>query len=92
MANKFVEFFKKLFKKTDDFRELLEDKLADYLEKINNDASIDEAEKEAIKTAIDFAAKYYGITIDERVTEAIGDEVVKTLGKLNKKLQTQLRK
>lgn len=93
MSNKFVEFFKNLFKKADGFREGLENKLADVLDKIDDNEKVDEAEKKLIEGAINYALEYYGVkNVPAGVTEAISEGLVDSLGKLNNKLQTQLRK
>lgn len=93
MSNKFIEFFKKLFRKADGFREGLEDKLADVLEKIDENEEVDEAEKKLIEGAINYALEYYGVkNVPAGVTEEISKGLVDSLGKLNKKVQVQLRK
>lgn len=93
MSNKFIEFFKKLFRKADGFREGLENKLADVLDKIDDSEEVDEAEKKLIEGAINYALEYYRVTnVPAGVTEAISEGLVDSLGKLNNKLQTQLRK
>lgn len=93
MSNKFVEFFKNLFKKADGFREGLENNLADVLDKIDDNEKVDEAEKKLIEGAINYALEYYGVkNVPAGVTEAISEGLVDSLGKLNNKLQTQLRK
>lgn len=94
------EFFKKVvdkvkafFKKADGFREALEDKLADCLEKLDNCEDVDEAEKELVAKAIEFACNYYGVkNVPAGVTDEIGEAVVEAMGKLNRKVQKQLRK
>lgn len=93
MSNKFIEFFKKLFRKADGFREGLENKLADVLEKIDDSEEVDEAEKKLIEGAINYALEYYRVTnVPAGVTEAISEGLVDSLGKLNKRVQVQLRK
>lgn len=93
MSNKFIEFFKKLFRKANGFREGLENKLADVLDKIDDSEKVDEAEKKLIEGAINYALEYYGVkNVPAGVTEAISEGLVDSLGKLNNKLQTQLRK
>lgn len=93
MSNRFIEFFKNLFKKADGFREGLENKLADVLDKIDDSEKVDEAEKKLIEGAINYALEYYGVkNVPAGVTEAISEGLVDSLGKLNNKLQTQLRK
>lgn len=90
---KIVDKVKVFFKKTDRFREALEDKLADCLEKLDNCEDVDKAEKELVAKAIEFACSYYGVkTVPAGVTEEIGEAVVEALGKLNKRVQEQLRK
>lgn len=61
MSNKFIEFLKKLFKKADGFREGLENKLADVLDKIDENEEVDEAEKKLIEDAINYALEYYRV-------------------------------
>lgn len=93
MSNKFVEFFKNLFKKADGFREGLENKLADVLDKIDDSEKVDEAEKKLIEGAINYALEHYGVTnVPAGVTEAISEGLVDSLGKLNKRVQVQLQK
>lgn len=93
MSNKFIEFFKKLSRKADGFREGLENKLADVLEKIDENEEVDEAEKKLIEGAINYALEYYRVkNVPAGVTEEISEGLVDSLGKLNNKLQTQLRK
>ena len=93
MSNKFIEFFKKLFRKADGFREGLENKLADVLEKIDGNEEVDEAEKKLIEGAINYALEYYRVkNVPAGVTEEISEGLVDSLGKLNKRVQVQLRK
>lgn len=88
-----INWFKKLFYKADNFREALENKLADVLDKIDDNEKVDEAEKKLIEGAINYALEYYGVkNVPAGVTEAISEGLVDSLGKLNNKLQTQLRK
>lgn len=88
-----INWFKKLFYKADNFREALEDKLADCLEKMDANEDIDTMEKELVAKAVEFACRYYGVkTVPAGVADVIGEAVVNTLGKLNRKLQKQLRK
>lgn len=88
-----INWFKKLFYKADNFREALEDRLADVLDKIDDSEKVDEAEKKLIEGAINYALEYYGVkNVPAGVTEAISEGLVDSLGKLNNKLQTQLRK
>ena len=90
---KLIDKVKRFFRKADGFREALEDKLADCLEKLNTCEDVDEMEKELVVKAIDFACSYYGVkNVPAGVTDEIGEVIVDTLGKLNRKVQNQLRK
>lgn len=93
MFKKIADFFKKLFKKVDNFREDLENHLADFLEKLDNDEDLDKAEEELITEGIHYACKYFGVDVlKEDTVKTIAEEVVKCLGKINNKVQGQLRK
>lgn len=88
-----MNWFKKLFSKVDNFREALEDRLADVLEKLDKSQKVDDIEKELISKAIEYAAKYYGVNnVPAGVNDTIGEVVVDCLGKLNDLAQKQLRK
>lgn len=91
---KIIDWFKKLFKKVDDLREYLEDRLADLLEKIDKSKKVDELEKTIIAKGIDYGIEYCTKTnsVPSDFTQAIAEEVVKCLGKLNQLTQKQLRK
>lgn len=89
---KILQKIKEFFITTDTLRERLENKLADVLEKMDSSETVDSAEKKAIISAINTAGEYYGLDIPEEATEAISEELVKCLSKINQKLQTQLRK
>lgn len=91
---KIIDYFKKLFKKVDNLREYLEDKLADLLEKIDKSKKVDELEKTIIAKGIDYGIEYCTKTnsVPSDFTQAIAEEVVKCLGKLNQLTQKQLRK
>ena len=90
---KLIDKVKTFFKKADGFREGLENKLADVLDKIDDSEEIDEAEKKLIEGAINYALEYYGVkNVPAGVTEEISEGLVDSLGKLNNKLQAQLRK
>lgn len=90
---KLIDKVKRFFRKADGFREALEDKLADCLEKLDTCEDVDEMEKELVVKAIDFACSYYGVkNVPAGVTDEIGEAVVDVLGKLNRKVQDQLRK
>ena len=90
---KLIDKVKTFFKKADGFREALEDKLADCLKDLDGREDVDEAEKELVAKAIEFACNYYGVkAVPAGVTEEIGEAVVEALGKLNRKVQEQLRK
>lgn len=91
---KIIDYFKKLFKKVDNLREYLEDKLADLLEKIDKSKKVDELEKTIIAKGIDYGIEYCTKTnsVPSDFTQTIAEEVVKCLGKLNQLTQKQLRK
>lgn len=88
-----IDKVKRFFRKADGFREALEDKIADCLEDLDGREDVDEAEKELVAKAIEFACNYYGVkAVPAGVTDEIGEAVVEALGKLNKRVQEQLRK
>ena len=88
-----IDKVKRFFRKADGFREALEDKIADCLEDLDAREDVDEAEKELVAKAIEFACNYYGVkAVPAGVTDEIGEVVVDALGKLNRKVQEQLRK
>ena len=88
-----IDKVKRFFRKADGFREALEDKIADCLEDLDAREDVDEAEKELVAKAIEFACSYYGVkAVPAGVTDEIGEVVVDALGKLNRKVQEQLRK
>ena len=90
---KLIDKVKRFFRKADGFREALEDKIADCLEDLDAREDVDEAEKELVAKAIEFACSYYGVkNVPAGVTDEIGEVVVDALGKLNRKVQEQLRK
>lgn len=81
--------FRQLRKLRNDF----EDKIADILEKIDNSSKIDEVEIKLIKQGMkSIAGMYGGGAIPDQAYETIARGINKCLGKINKKLQTQLRK
>lgn len=83
---------KKFFIKTDTLRERIEDRLADVLEKVDGSESIDKLEQKVIKQAIQTAGQYYGVSIPDEISNTVAEESTKCLGKINQKLQNQLRK
>lgn len=98
LTNKVKLFFVKIFikdkvKKLDCLREELEDKFADMLQKVDENASLNEKEAELISLGINTAQTYFGVALlDEDTRKAIAEKVVECLGKINKKTQDQLRK
>lgn len=93
MFKKIKDFFKRLFKKVDNFREDLENHLADFLEKLDNSEDLDKTETELIEEGIHYACGYFGVDVlKEDTVKTIAEEVVKCLGKINNKVQDQLRK
>lgn len=92
-----MAIFKKIILKIDDRRESLEDFIADkILANLDENETVDSLERKGIIAAITAANAYaatYGVPMcPENVMEKIADEVVKILGKANKKLQKQLKK
>lgn len=93
MFKKIINFFKGLFKKVDNFREDLENHLADFLDKLDESTELDEAETKLIEEGIHYACRYFGVDIlKEDTVQTIAEEVVKCLGKINNSVQDQLRK
>lgn len=98
MFKKIKLFFAKLFiknklKKLDKLREKLEDEFADLLQKVDENTNLDEKEVELISLGINTAQTYFGVALlDEDTRKAIAEKVVECLGKMNKKIQDQLRK
>ena len=88
------DFTKRLFYKTHNFREYLEDKLADLLEKIDKSQKVDELETQIIQKGIEYGIEYCtkADVIPKDFTQGISEEIVKCLGKLNKMMVKQLRK
>lgn len=83
-----------LFRKTHNFREYIEDKLADLLEKIDKSQKVDELEAQIIQKGIEYGIEYCtkADVIPKDFTVGISEEIVKCLGKLNKMMVKQLRK
>lgn len=98
LVNKVKLFFAKIFiknkvRKLDCLREELEDKFADVLQKVDENTSLNEKEAELISLGINTAQTYFGVALlDEDTRKAIAEKVVECLGKINKKIQDQLRK
>lgn len=92
-----MAIFKKIKIKIDDRRENLEDFIADkILANLDENETVDNLERKGIIAAITAANAYaatYGVPMcPDNIKEKIADEVVKILGKANKKLQKQLKK
>lgn len=92
------ERFKKTIIKLDDFRE---EKLEDFIilgifSKLDENATVDELEKQAILTALTAGNAYlatYGVpSLPDNIKEEIAQFTVKALGRANKKLQKQVQK
>lgn len=82
-----------LFRKVDNFREGLEDKLALILEKIDNSTKVDQLEEKLIATGLEYVVNYYGgSAIPDEVYTKASKVIVKAIGKGNKLVQKQLRK
>ena len=92
-----MAIFKKIILKIDDRRENLEDFIADkILANLDENETVDSLERKGIIAAITAANVYastYGVpVVPDNIKEKIADEVVRILGKANKKLQKQLKK
>jgi len=99
MFTNIKEFFSKMFKKTDDIREFLEDKLADVLAKANESETLDELEKKLIATGIRCGVIYFqsqfgsSFTVTDAQYAQIADVIVeKGINKINPAIVKQLRK
>lgn len=92
-----MAIFKKIIIRIDDRRENLEDFIADkILANLDENQTVDDIERKGIIAAITAANAYaatYGLPVcPDVIKEKIADEIIKVLGKANKKLQKQLKK
>lgn len=97
LTKKLLNKTKKIIIKIDERREKLEDFIADdILKRVDENATVDTLEEQAIITGITAANAYmttYGVpTLSSDVKEQIAKTCVKALGKANKLLQKQLKK
>ena len=84
----------KLFKRKNlkKVRNAIEDKVADLLERIDNSEKVDRYEEEILKAGIKAAAAEFGAAIPDAVLDYIVRKVIKAIGRVNRAIQTQLRK
>ena len=84
----------KLFKRKNlkKIRNAIEDKVADLLERIDNSEKVDRYEEEILKAGIRAAAAECGSAIPDAVLDYIVRKVIKSVGRVNRAIQKQLRK
>ena len=84
----------KLFKRNNlkKVRNAIEDKVADLLERIDNSEKVDRYEEEILKAGIKAAAAEFGAAIPDAVLDYIVRKVIKSVGRVNRAIQKQLRK
>ena len=84
----------KLFKRKNlkKIRNAIEDKVADLLERIDNSEKVDRYEEEILKAGIKAAAAEFGAAIPDAVLDYIVRKVIKSVGRVNRAIQKQLRK
>lgn len=84
----------KLFKRKNlkKVRNAIEDKVADLLERIDNSEKVDRYEEEILKAGIKAAAAEFGAAIPDAVLDYIVRKVIKSVGRVNRAIQKQLRK
>ena len=84
----------KLFKRKNlkKIRNAIEDKVADLLERIDNSEKVDRYEEEILKAGIKAAAAEFGAAIPDAVLDYIVRKVIKSIGRVNRAIQKQLRK
>ena len=84
----------KLFKRKNlkKVRNAIEDKVADLLERIDNSEKVDHYEEEILKAGIKAAAAEFGAAIPDAVLDYIVRKVIKSVGRVNRAIQKQLRK
>ena len=73
-------------------RNAIEDKVADLLERIDNSEKVDRYEEEILKAGIKAAAAEFGAAIPDAVLDYIVRKVIKSVGRVNRAIQKQLRK
>lgn len=84
-----------LIRLINNFRESLEKVLAYVLDTIDKSTAIDKAEQLAIESSVKYLLRQYGVTLTEDNQEDIkilSEELVKCLGKINRKISKQLKK
>lgn len=84
-----------LFKTLDGVREYVEDRIADVLDRVQENESIDKVEKKLIKEGVEAGLIYFlgKCPVDSKKLEAIADSIVeKGINKINPAISKQLRK
>lgn len=84
-----------LFKKADNVREFIEDRIADVLDKVQGNESIDEVEKKLIKAGIKAGLTYFtgGCALSDEQLSKIAEPIVESgINKINPMISRQLRK
>ena len=84
-----------LFKTLDGVREYVEDRIADVLDRVQENEAIDKVEKKLIKEGVEAGLTYFlGVCpVDSKKLEAIADSIVeKGINKINPAISKQLRK
>ena len=84
-----------LFKTLDGVREYVEDRIADVLDRVQENESIDKVEKKLIKEGVEAGLTYFlgKCPVDSKKLEAIADSIVeKGINKINPAISKQLRK
>ena len=85
-------FLKKPFKKADDFREFVENKIAQGLRKIRSNEAVDKAEVVISNGVMDAAAAYFGKPIPADFRAKINEGVLKGCDIGNEVIVNQLEK
>ena len=84
-----------ILNKLNNVREGLENKLASFLDNINNNRQLDSVEKAVIKDGTKFLLSKYNIYLGDETTaqlNMISEEIVKCFGIINQKISNQLKK
>ena len=84
-----------MFKKLNDAREFIEDRIADVLDKVQESEPIDEVEKKLITTGVKAGLTYFcgSCPLDSEKLAVIADSIVeKGINKVNPAISKQLRK
>lgn len=88
-------WIKKIFKKADDVRETIEDRIAAILDKIQGSEKVDEIEKKLIAQGVQVGAAYFTGTCpltNEQLNHIAEVIVSKGINNINSAISKQLRK